>query len=78
MITSHGMVLVRAGSGLPIFPGDLVITSRRRFCTVVGTSPRQSGSAGRVLVAVHGVALEQEFLPSIVGLKWVPWVPANT
>jgi hypothetical protein len=71
MVTSHGLVLVRENSGLRVFAGEMVVTFRGAICRLVsGTPPRHPGSTGRVVVMEDG--MEQEFFPSVVGLKWAP------
>ena len=71
MVTSHGMVLVRENSGLRVFAGEAVITFRGAICQLVsGTPPRHPGSTGRVVLREG--EMEQEFYPSVVGLKWAP------
>jgi hypothetical protein len=62
--------LVRA-DGAPATIGDIYLTFRSESYQLTGGRPPQHpGSTGRVWVKAAKDAMEIEFFPSVIGLKW--------
>jgi hypothetical protein len=71
-IIKKGYKLVHEKSGEDVYPSELVVSFRGdRYIVKGGVPPHKEGSTGKVWVSDITNRHNEEFFPSVCGLKWL-------